>query len=130
LQPSVTVSEASSALRVLGRLGLLTIDASGVVSVHDEAVVTPGEERCLATLRCHRELSALAGDALGDFPSAERHFGGVTAAIPSSRVEELRAAMSAFQERVLSLCDGMASEADQVYQIGVHFFPLSGRITQ
>ena len=48
-------------------------------------------------------------------------------AVPSSLVARLKQEVTAFQERVLHLCDTAPEERDRVYQLNLQLFPLSDR---
>ena len=70
-------------------------------------------------------MIARAEEALTAFKAVERHFCGVTVAVPETLLPRLKAELNQFQERLLAMCDE-APGADRVVQLNLQLFPLSG----
>lgn len=129
LRPRITPAQARKALDVLVALGLLRREPDGGGLVPAEAsVVTPHEVSGMAASNYHVAMIERARDALGSVPARERHFCGVTVAIPSSLVPRLKRELDALQERLLDLCDGAEERREAVYQINLQLLPLSQRV--
>ena len=125
LHPRITEAQARDALETLTSLGLLEADASGRLRPRDVSLVTPHEVAGLAGHNYHQAMLSRAGEALSTVDYRERHFCGVTVAIPQALLPELKAELDAFQERMLELCDERVDEAGQVFQLSLQLFPLS-----
>ena len=66
-----------------------------------------------------------AREAISSFEPEERHLGGLTLAVPEDLVGRLKAEISAFEERILALCDAEVERTERVYQLNLQLFPLS-----
>lgn len=131
LCPRITVEQARRAMDVLRQLGMLTLDESGGVQLHDVSIVTPHEVAGLAVHNYHKGMLERARDAIEGFPPAERQLGAVTVRVPAARLPELKAAVTAFQDQFLDMADEMAATAEddealRVMQLNLQLFPLSG----
>jgi len=125
LLPPITVSQARRALDTLLGLSLLTADPCGGAQPTEASVVTPHVVTSLAVYNYHQGMLERASSALDSVPHQQRHFGAVTVAIPEYLVPQLKAEIATFQERILDLCDRVSPEAERVYQLNLHLFPLS-----
>jgi uncharacterized protein (TIGR02147 family) len=74
-------------------------------------------------------MIARAEEALTAFKARERHFCGVTVAVPESLLPALKAELDRFQERLLAMCDD-ATGADRVVQLNLQLFPLSAQVSR
>jgi uncharacterized protein (TIGR02147 family) len=128
LRPRITGAQAKKALELLFALGLLKREAEGAVHVADGSVVTPHEVLSLAVHNYHTGMIDRAREALGGFPHTERHFCGVTVAVPASLLPKLKRELDAFQERLLDLCDGASDERTRILQVNLNLFPLSAEL--
>ncbi|MEQ1501028.1 MAG: TIGR02147 family protein [Myxococcota bacterium] len=125
LRPKITVARARRAVDALVGMGMLVADADGRLRPADASVVTPHEVAGLAVHNYHHGMLERAREAIAAFDPEERHFGGVTVAVPASLVQRLKQEVAAFQERVLNLCDTASEPRDRVYQLNLQLFPLT-----
>ena len=70
-------------------------------------------------------MAKLALEALEHKGGPERHFGAVTAMAPASLLPQLKAEISAFQERIMNLCDESNEPGEIAIQLNLQLFPLS-----
>ena len=126
LRPKISKREAAKALDVLFSLGLI-VRCEGVVRATESSVVTAHEVTRLAVRNYHTGMLDRAKESIDAFRGPSRHFCSVTAAIPTSLIPLLKEELQQMQERLLDLCDGVVVDNNQVVQINLHFFPLSGR---
>jgi uncharacterized protein (TIGR02147 family) len=124
LRPTISTAKARRALDALQAMELL-VDGDDGLRVAEASVVTPHEVAGLAVHNYHQGMLGRAMDAIDAFDPEERHLGAVTAAIPASLVQTLKDEVTAFQERILDLCDRAEGEPDIVYQLNLQLFPLS-----
>lgn len=129
LRPTIPAEEARRALEVLEALGLLSRDAGGTLRPSEATVVTAAEVRGMAASNYHLGMIDRARAALTAVPSAERHFCALTVAVSPDLVPRLKREISAFQERLLDLCDGAEAPRELVYQVNLQLVPLSHRST-
>jgi uncharacterized protein (TIGR02147 family) len=125
LRPQIRVEEAEQALDSLRTLGLLAPAADGELTPVDESIVTARELEHLAACNYHREMTQRAYDAVASFGPSERHLLGVTIAVPSGLVPQLKAELNRFQARILDLADAAEAPADRVFQVNLQLVPLS-----
>ena len=59
------------------------------------------------------------------FPSARRHLIGVTTAIPSSKIPELKRRLEGAMQDLHLFCEEGEDNKDEVIQLNMNFFPLS-----
>lgn len=126
--PAITPAQAQEALDVLAGLGMLHVAEDGAVSVADGSLVTPRQVAGLAAHNYHRGMLARATESIERHRAAERHLGGVTVAVPTELLPQLKQALAEFQERILDLCDGAEGARARVYQVGLQLFPLSAPV--
>lgn len=125
MRPTITPAEAKAALDVLYSLGMLVKDESGVVRPTDVTIATPREVGTLAVHSYHRDAASRASRAIGVVDPAERHFLGLTVAIPPELLPGLKEQLNALQARLLDQCDAHTGLKRRVVQINLHLFPLT-----
>mgnify|MGYP002632623710 CR=1 FL=1 len=124
LRPNITVPQARRALSALQEMGLIRVDGDSARQC-EGSITTPHEVEGLAVHNYHLGMLQRAQESIDAFEPHQRHFVGLTVAVPDSLVPTLKAELNALQERLLDLCDSAPSPADQVVQVGLHFFPLT-----
>lgn len=124
LRPAITAREASHALKVLLRLGLIRKAPDGTIERGDPSWTTGHEVQSFAVVNYHQEMLARASEAMTTVPQAERDVSSLTVCIKASTVAEIKRRMHAFNEELLALCDA-DQEPEVVVQIGLQCFPLS-----
>jgi len=125
LAPPITPHQAAQALKSLLEVGML-VREGGRLKPSEGLARTPHEVVGLAVHNYHDGMLDLARRAIHDVPARRRHFTAVTTSIPRSKVAELKQELAAFQERLLALCDAGEDPDEEVIQINLHFFPLTG----
>jgi len=130
IRPTLEPSQIERALEVLQSLGLLVPNEHGVLEARDASVVTPHEVAGIALHNYHEGMIDRGRLAIDAFDKSERHYVGVTVAVPRSMVSKLKRELNAVQERLLDMCDSAEGDIDQVLQINLHFFPLSAPPTE
>ena len=124
LRPSITVAQARRALTVLEEMGLIRVDGDRAEQ-REASVTTPHEVEGMVAHNYHLGMLQRAQESIDGFRAHQRHFVGLTVAVPNDLIPALKRELNAMQERLLDLCDSAESPADQVVQIGLHFFPLT-----
>ncbi len=125
MRPHISESEARAALDLLFNLGMLQRDPNGLVKPVEVSVATAREVGTLAVHNYHRESADRAREAVGSVSPSERHFLGLTVAIPPELVPVLKEQLNAVQARLLDLCDSSPGLKRRVVQINLHMFPLT-----
>lgn len=125
LKPPITEAQATEALALLMDLRMLVRGEDGRLHPVDVSVATRKEVGTLAVHNYHREMAERSRQNLAEVPPEERHYLGLTVAIPPSLVPVLKEQLNALQTRLLELCDGTPDLKRRVVQINLHMFPLS-----
>lgn len=125
VRPRASEAEVRAALGTLERLGLLVRDEAGLLRPTDASVVTPREVGTLAVHNYHRDMAARSQAAVGTVAPGERHFLGLTVAIPPELMPVLKERLNALQATLLDLCDSSTDLKRRVVQVNLHLFPLS-----
>jgi uncharacterized protein (TIGR02147 family) len=125
MRPPITPAEARAALDVLFGLGMLVRDDDGNVRPTEVTVATPREVGTLAVHNYHRDACERAREAVGAVAPDQRHFLGLTVAIPPELMPVLKDQLNAVQARLLDLCDANPGLKRRVVQINLHLFPLT-----
>lgn len=125
MRPTITATEAAEALEVLYALGFLEQRADGTVAQAGGALVTPHEFASIAAVHYHIGMLDQATAALWNTHKSDRHFLGVTAAIPPDLIPVLKRDLDRLQERLLERYDGAPGERQIVCQVNLNFFPLT-----
>ncbi len=124
LWPSITKSEAASALSTLLDLGLLTRDARGQI-VQGEALVSTGaESRGLHIKNYHRMMMERAVEAMDAIPASDRDVSSLTLCLGADGLARLKERIQRFRRELLELST-LEDDPDQVVQVNFQLFPLS-----
>jgi uncharacterized protein (TIGR02147 family) len=123
LQPSITVSQAKQALKTLGELGLIAVDAAGSVT-RSEPLVSSGGPLGHHLVAFHREMLERASEAIELIPREEREISSVTVCVSQKRLIELKQQLREFRQQLLRTAE-QDDEPERVVQINVQLFPLS-----
>ncbi len=125
LRPKITATRAREALAALVDIGMLEPTEDGGARQTEKNIVTAHSVASLAVRNYHRGMARLALDALEHKGGPERHFGAVTALAPASLLPRLKEEISAFQERIMNLCDDSEEPGEIAIQLNLQLFPLS-----
>lgn len=122
--PPVSPAKVKKAIGLLESLGLIRRSSSGAWEQTDRTVSTPSEVLSLAVTTYHKNVIALAREALERFGSGERDFRSVTIGVPEEGYAEVKNRMEAFWKELLAFA-GTQDRAGRVYQVNMQLFPLS-----
>jgi uncharacterized protein (TIGR02147 family) len=123
LHPRVSTVIVRQTIKTMVELGLLEQTHTGL-KVTDKTITTGREAKNLAIAHFHTEMMQLAQKALSELPSEKRHVTGLTLGISSKIYKQICEDVFALQEKILKLAES-DNDADSVYQINFHLFPLS-----
>lgn len=124
LSPSITPAQAKRSIALLERLGFIAIGDDGVFKVTDRSLRTGENVREHAMDKLFRSFMALAQGALDEVPRDRRNISGLTLGISRETYGEMVKRIGVFRAELAELanCD---RNADRVYQLTLHLFPLS-----
>jgi uncharacterized protein (TIGR02147 family) len=126
LSPPITRRQASDAVALLQRLGLVAKDVEGHWRPARRFLTTGEEWRNVAVREFQKEVLGLAAESLDRHRKDRRDISTVTISVPRDRLPELREYIRDFRSGLLSIAND-GDEFDDVYQIAISLFPMTGR---
>jgi uncharacterized protein (TIGR02147 family) len=124
LTPSITPAQVKRSIALLERLGFIVRGDKGVYKVTDKALKTGENVREHAMDKLFRSFMALAEGALDNVPRDRRNISGTTLGISSKTYDEMVGRIQEFRAELAELAN-RDQNADRVYQLTLHLFPLS-----
>ncbi len=129
LQPSIRVDEARKSLNLLESLGLIAFDRVQGRHLPTQSRITTGDEiASVAVTRYHHRMIDLGKRSLTDTRDELRDISSIAIAIPSSRVQQYKSAVSRFRKEILALSDQEPEPSDRVYQMNIQWFPVTKKL--
>lgn len=125
LKKKVTARQVNEALESLESLGLIAKDEEKGYRQTSGALSTNDDLRALSTHKYHTQMIELALDSLKNDSRDHREFNGVTLSISFDKLPVLKEKIRQFRKEINELTTNMDG-ADQVYQLNVQLFPLTG----
>jgi uncharacterized protein (TIGR02147 family) len=122
--PPIRPKEARKAVELLQKLGMIKKGRDGTFAVVDKAITAGKEIVQLGILNFQRQTTELALKAIQDLPRDKRNISGLTMGISRKTYEAVCTEIAAFQSKLQALAEH-DNEADNVYQLNFHFFPIS-----
>jgi uncharacterized protein (TIGR02147 family) len=120
---ALTEARAKAVVSRLLELGLLTIDADGVLSRSEKNYRTPDDTADVSLKKCHEQTLELARESLYRDSVTERDFTSVTVAVDPKNLRTAKEMIRKFQD---DLCDRLEDGTrTEVYRLSVQLFPLS-----
>lgn len=124
LTPPISLSQTAKALEVLTALNLIRKNENGLWEATDTAVTTGPEVESLVIANFHREMLAMAKEAIERFPREKRDISALTLSINETSILELKKRIALFRKELLQFACS-EKESNQVVQINFQLFPLT-----
>jgi uncharacterized protein (TIGR02147 family) len=124
IYPRIKPKEAKKTVLMLEKLGMIKKNRNGYFKVSDKTITAGKEIVQLGLLNFHLQTAELAKKALEDLPKEKRNISGLTLGISKKTYEAMCMEIEEFQTKLLAMAE-QDKEADSVYQMNFHFFPLS-----
>jgi uncharacterized protein (TIGR02147 family) len=122
--PAIKPKEAKKAVALLEKLGMIKKGRTGIFKVADKTITAGTEVIQLGLLNFQLQTTELALKAIAELPRNKRNISGLTLGISRKTYEAICREIEAFQAKLQALAE-QDSEADNVYQLNFHFFPIS-----
>jgi uncharacterized protein (TIGR02147 family) len=122
--PVVSTAKVKKAVAVLESLGLIRRTENGAWEQTQRIVSTPSEVLSIAVTTYHKNVIALAAEAIERFRADERDIRAVTLGVSQTGFVEVKRRMEAFWKELLSYADTQKT-SDRIYQINMQLFPVS-----
>ncbi len=122
--PPITLKQAKKSVKLLEKLGMISRQKNGIYRITDKSITTGKEVISLAVQNFHVECTKLAEKAIQQIGKKERNITGLTLGISKKSYDLICGQIQYFQERIMNIANS-DDEADRVYQLNFHLFPLS-----
>jgi uncharacterized protein (TIGR02147 family) len=129
LDPPVSTAEAKRAVELLERLGLVRKRDDGEWEVVDGFISTGSEARSIAIRNYHGVVMDLAREAMERLPREQRNASTVTVGVSARGWETISRRIDELRREILEISRD-DDEADRVYQVNIHAFPLTRQDTK
>lgn len=127
--PEISASEASEALKLMCRLGLLVQDKDGRYHETSKVISMVDGLKQLASTNLQYDMGSLAIDAMRNLPFAERSMSGLTVGISEKAHDRILYEIAEFRKRITSIVVE-DENVERVYRLNLQFFPLSKKIEE
>lgn len=124
LDPAITEKQAADALNQLVELGLIKQEKDGTWAQCDRHITTGQEVRSFIVAQYHREMLAIAADAIERFTPDDRDISAMTFSVEKGQVAVFKELIAAFRDQVRSRLKE-DRPGDQVLQLNIQLFPLT-----
>jgi uncharacterized protein (TIGR02147 family) len=122
--PPIRPKEAKKAVALLQKLGMIKKGRGGLYEVIDKTITAGSEVVQLGLLNFQVQTAELALKAIRELPKDKRNISGLTMGISRKTYDVICAEIASFQSKLQVLAE-QDNEADNVYQLNFHFFPIS-----
>jgi uncharacterized protein (TIGR02147 family) len=122
--PSITVKQAKKSVALLRELGMIVLRKNGSYVLADTSITTGKEVVGLAVQNFHGECTDLAKNAIHTISKDKRNITGLTLGISKASYGRICDEIARFQEEIMEIANS-DEEADRVYQLNFHLFPMS-----
>lgn len=129
--PPIKPKKAKKAVSLLEKTGMIKKRKNGFYEVVDKTITAGKEIVQLGLLNFQLQTTELAKKAIQELPREKRHVSGLTLGISRKTYESICREIETFQSMLLAMAE-QDKEADNVYQLNFHFFPISnvnGQVT-
>jgi uncharacterized protein (TIGR02147 family) len=124
LNPSIRKEQASKAITVLKKLGLIQKDKEGHYNVVDKIVTTGSDIKSLSIATFQKAMMDMAKEAIDRHPSDHRNISTITFSVSKDAFSDIKAELDACRKRILGMVDRSENE-DRVCQLNMQLFPLT-----
>ena len=122
--PAISVPKARKSVALLKKLGLVQMDESGKYSITQKDMTTGEEVKKGALLRFYCDGMRLMKQALEKLPMSKRNVSGLTVGISKKTYKKIVERLKLCRKDIAFLARE-DKNADRVYQVNFHLFPLS-----
>ena len=119
----VTAGEVRESLDFMVRVGLLKKNGDAYVQA-DKHLKSSSNVVSVALRTMHREMACFAQEAIGQFPSSERNFTGLTMGISTEDYKQILQELDACRKKIAQIALNSRG-TERVYRLNLQLFPLT-----
>lgn len=124
LSPRITAREAETSVHLLEKLGLIGKDGNGVYQATQKTLTTGKNTSSILIPAYHKATIELSAAALENVPVEERDMSNLTLGISERTFKHFTEKLRQFRREILEQAE-KDEEADRVYHLNLHLYPLS-----
>jgi uncharacterized protein (TIGR02147 family) len=124
LLPPITQSEAKKSVALLEKLGFIEKNIAGKWAPKNDVISTGDEVMSLNIVNYHKQVTRLAENAFDRSKKELRDISSLTLGINKEDVAAIKAKIQQFRKEIMEIARS-SQNADRVYQLNFHFFPVS-----
>jgi uncharacterized protein (TIGR02147 family) len=124
VNPPITVVQAKHSVQLLEKLGLINKGKNGEFAISEASLTTGKDVMSIAFQNFHFAATDLAKRAIAVFPLKKRNMTGLTLGISEKSYDRICDEIQNFQTKIMDIANA-DEEANRVYQLNFHFFPMS-----
>ncbi len=121
--PPVSASKVKKGIALLESLGLIQKDPDRYI-LSNAVLSTPSEVISLAVTHYHKDVIALAAEAIEKFPAQDRDIRAVTLGVDADGFLEVKQRLERFWKELLEFADTQKTPT-RVVQVNMQLFPLT-----
>jgi len=122
--PSITAVQAKKSIKLLTKLGLITMNDTGCYELTGAAISSGPQVKSLAVANFQRETMRLGMEAIDRYPHQERDISTMSVGISEEGFKKIAAMITGCRKTIADLA-ARDQNADRVYQVNFQVFPLS-----
>ena len=126
LTPRIEESEVVQAIATLERLGLVARDAKGRLILEERNVGTDDLVQSLHLTNFHQAMIRRGADAVSKLPTRDRTVSSITVPMSRRRFAEVRQRIHEFRKELRAMLEQGDEAPEEVFQINLHAFTLTG----
>jgi uncharacterized protein (TIGR02147 family) len=124
LLPPITQSEAKKSVKLLEKLGFIEKNIAGKWVPKNDVISTGDEVMSLNIVNYHKQVTRLAENAFDRSKKELRDISSLTLGINKEDVAAIKTKIQQFRKEIMEIARS-SQNADRVYQLNFHFFPVS-----
>ena len=124
LSPRITAREAEASVLLLEKLGLIVKTKKGVYRATQKTITTGKDTQHILIRAYHKATIELSAKALDKTPVRERDLSNLTLGISEKTFHQFTEKLRQFRRELLEQAE-KDGEADRVYHLNLHLYPLS-----
>lgn len=124
LSPRISARQAESSVALLEKLGLIQRTAQGIHRATQKTITTGRDSRSILIPAYHKATIELSAKALEATPVNQRDMSNLTLGISGKTFLLITGKLRQFRKELMEQAE-RDEEADRVYQLNLHLYPLS-----
>lgn len=123
ITPRITCQQAQKAVKLLRKLGLITIGDNGFYVITDPIIAFDAELENISAHNVHKSMQAISALALDVFPKEQRYFRTVIGSFSEDSFHKIRMELDGARKRILDIIND--DEGDRkIFHVGMQLYPL------